>query len=219
MVWTRMHLLHNINTGSGSIDTIDEDVIAERKIALEFSEESSASRNEEVYAIVIQSLQHVFKATDNTAVKDLSVAMKYGECFGLLGPNGAGKSTTMSILCGTLVATSGRQYVAGKDIKKDLAVIQEYVGVCPQFDVVWKDLTVAEHLAFQARQRGIASALIRSTTQQAAHAVGLDGDGYYTKAGDLSGGMRRRLSIAMSIVGNPPIIFMDGKLVYIVYMV
>lgn len=186
----------------------DEDVAVERSVALGFAENTADA---EKFAIVIQQLRHVFKATDNTAVKDLSVAMPYGEVFGLLGPNGAGKSVTISILCGTLTATGGRQYVAGKDIKKDLAVIQEYVGVCPQFDVVWKDLTVAEHLAFQARQRGIPSALLRANTQQAAHAVGLDGDAFYTKAGDLSGGMRRRLSIAMSIVGNPPIIFMDGK--------
>ncbi len=77
--------------------------------------------------------------------------------------------------------------------------------------VVWKDLTVAEHLTFQARQRGIPSHRLSGEVQKAAISVGLDGDGFYTKAGDLSGGMRRRLSIAMSIVGNPPIIFMDGK--------
>ncbi len=76
---------------------------------------------------------------------------------------------------------------------------------------VWKDLTVAEHLAFQARQRGIPSHRLSGEVQKAAMSVGLDGDGFYTKAGDLSGGMRRRLSIAMSIVGNPPIIFMDGR--------
>lgn len=56
---------------------------------------------------------------------------------------------------------------------------------------------------------------INAKVQQAAVAVGLDGDGFYTKAGQLSGGMRRRLSIAMSLVGDPPIIFMDGKLIFI----
>lgn len=121
----------------------------------------------------------------------------------------AGKSTTMTILSGALRATAGKQYVAGKDLSHDTSAIHEYVGVCPQFDVVWADLTVFEHLSFQARQRGVSPALLSAEVQQAALAVGLDGDGYYTKAGELSGGMRRRLSIAMSIVGNPPIVFMD----------
>lgn len=78
--------------------------------------------------------------------------------------------------------------------------------------IVWKDLTVAEHLTFQARQRGIPAHRLSAEVQKAALSVGLDGDGFYTKAGDLSGGMRRRLSIAMSVVGNPPIIFMDGDI-------
>ena len=115
----------------------------------------------------------------------------------------------MTILSGALRATAGKQFVAGKDLSHDTTSIHEYVGVCPQFDVVWADLTVSEHLAFQARQRGISSDRLDAEVQQAALAVGLDGDGYYTKAGELSGGMRRRLSIAMSIVGNPPIVFMD----------
>lgn len=118
----------------------------------------------------------------------------------------------MSVLCGTLRATGGKQYVAGKDLSVDTTSIHQYVGVCPQFDVVWPDLTVAEHLAFQARQRGVLDRRLEASVQQAAVAVGLDGDGFFTKAGELSGGMRRRLSIAMSIVGDPPIIFMDGML-------
>ncbi len=121
-----------------------------------------------------------------------------------------GKTTTISILCGNLVATSGRIFVAGKELNLNPKLIQKYVGVCPQFDIVWPDLTVEEHLTFQARNRDIDKKQIPASVQQAALAVGLDGDGFFTKAVDLSGGMRRRLSIAMSIVGNPPIIIMDG---------
>jgi len=129
-----------------------------------------------------------------------------------------GKSTIMSILAGALRATAGNQYVMGKNLIEDTSAIYRYVGVCPQFDVVWHDLSVAEHLSFQARQRGIPSERLYSEVQQAAIAVGLDGDGFYTKAGELSGGMRRRLSIAMSIVGNPPIIFTDGKFLQFLYL-
>tara|TARA_B110000090_G_C13065943_1_gene325321 strand:- start:169 stop:420 length:252 start_codon:yes stop_codon:yes gene_type:complete len=83
--------------------------------------------------------------------------------------------------------------------------------------VTWPDLTVEEHLLFQARQVGVPNRLISSKVQQAALSVSLDGDSFHTKAAALSGGMRRRLSIAMSIIGDPPIVFMDepttGKLV------
>ncbi|KAJ1444037.1 P-loop containing nucleoside triphosphate hydrolase protein, partial [Ochromonadaceae sp. CCMP2298] len=143
------------------------------------------------------------------AVRDLSLALSLGECFGMLGPNGAGKSTTISILIGKLKASLGRQFVAGQDVGQNMAAVHRYIGVCPQFDVVWSDLTVAEHITFQARQRGVPTHMLSSKVQQAALAVGLDGDGFYTRAGDLSGGMRRRLSIAMSLVGDPPILFMD----------
>ena len=124
----------------------------------------------------------------------------------------------MSILSGTLRPSAGEIFLAGHDIQKSTDVLHKYVGVCPQFDVVWNDLSVSDHLSFQARQRGIPSERISAEVQQAAVAVGLDGDGFYTKAGQLSGGMRRRLSIAMSIVGNPPIIFMVREMLYVVYL-
>jgi ABC-type multidrug transport system ATPase subunit len=88
----------------------------------------------------------------------------------------SGKSTTISILSGTLLATAGKQYVAGCDLRVDPNLIHKYVGICPQFDVVWHDLTVAEHLSFQARQRGVPSGRLTAEVQKAALAVGLDGE-------------------------------------------
>jgi ABC-type multidrug transport system ATPase subunit len=117
----------------------------------------------------------------------------------------------MSILCGALQKSSGEIYLGGHNVSNNPGAIHQFVGVCPQFDVVWNDLTVAEHLSFQARQRGIPSGRVAAVVQQAAIAVGLDGDSFDTRAAQLSGGMRRRLSIAMSIVGDPTIILMDGK--------
>jgi ABC-type multidrug transport system ATPase subunit len=66
-----------------------------------------------------------------------------------------GKSTTISVLIGRLRATVGSQFIAGENVIDGLSKVHRYIGVCPQFDVVWTDLTVAEHLSFQARQRGI----------------------------------------------------------------
>ncbi|CAE7702122.1 Abca1, partial [Symbiodinium microadriaticum] len=124
-------------------------------------------------------------------------------------PNGAGKSTLVGILSGILDATSGEQYIGGKSIKTERTGIHKLVGICPQFDVVWGELTVEQHLTFQAEQRGIPSRLVYAEVQRVAIAVGLDGDGFRTQAARLSGGMRRRLSIGMSIVGDPPILFLD----------
>ena len=117
----------------------------------------------------------------------------------------------MSILCGALRAMEGELYIAGLSLRSRGEGLFSQIGCCPQFDVVWPDLTVSQHLAFEARQRGVREGRVSAEVQAAALSVGLDGDGFYTLAGQLSGGMRRRLSIAMSIVGNPPIIFMDGK--------
>lgn len=81
--------------------------------------------------------------------------------------------------------------------------IYDNVGVCPQDDIIWNDLTVEEHLTFQARQRGVPSNKIYAEVQRVAIAVGLDGDGFRTASSALSGGMRRRLSIGMCIIGDP----------------
>ena len=115
------------------------------------------------------------------------------------GPNGAGKSTLIGILSGVLDATSGQQYIGGLSLKTDKTDIHKLVGICPQFDIVWGELTVAEHLTFQAEQRGVPPRLVHAEVQRVAMAVGLDGDGFRTQAARLSGGMRRRLSIGASM--------------------
>lgn len=158
---------------------VDSDVIQEAAVALAYVPsqqimDGSVSRRRDSMAIVIQRLRHVFP-NGFQAVEDVSLALQYGEVFALLGPNGAGKSTIISILSGTLMATSGKQYVAGCDLQIDPKLIHKHVGICPQFDVVWHDLTVAEHLSFQARQRGVPSKRLVAEVQKAAVAVGLDG--------------------------------------------
>lgn len=104
--------------------------------------------------------------------------------------------------------TSGEIYLANQQISNSSA-LHQLVGICPQFDIIWEHLTVKQHLTFQAQQKGIPSNKIPGEVQRVACAVGLDGDGFVTPAGVLSGGMRRRLSIGMSIVGDPSIIILD----------
>lgn len=123
---------------------MDEDVIQEKVNALQFLPVPSSGLApaqgpgedslRDKLAIVIQNLRHIFP-NGTVAVKELSLALSYGECFGLLGPNGTGKSTTISILSGTLRASFGNVFIAGCDIEKDTSAIHRYVGICPQFDV------------------------------------------------------------------------------------
>ena len=116
----------------------------------------------------------------------------------------SGKTTLISALSGHIAPKNGSAiYIAGQNILQSADIIHSMVGVCPQEDIVWSELNVQQHLAFQAKQRGIPSPQISAEVQRVALLVNLDGDALLTPAAKLSGGMKRRLSIGMSIVGDP----------------
>jgi len=140
------------------------------------------------------------------AVKKLSLAIGKSECFGLLGMNGAGKSTTMNILSGIIYKTSGFAAISGRNIDTDMDLIRKEFGLCPQFDVLYEDLTCAEHLQFYARVKGVEN--VKKEVEYLLDKVQLL-DKKNTLAQSLSGGMRRRLSIALSLVGNPTTVMLD----------
>ena len=142
------------------------------------------------------------------ATKNFSLRIKSGEMFGLLGPNGAGKTTLISMLTGMYGPTSGNAWIAGNDIRNELEIVQLNIGLCPQFDLLWGDLTVEEHLLFFARLKGIEPEYEYERVSQAIKEVMLEKFRHYqTKS--LSGGMKRRLSVAISLVSDPKIIFLD----------
>jgi ABC-type multidrug transport system ATPase subunit len=143
------------------------------------------------------------------AVSELYLAVAANETLGLLGPNGAGKSTTLSVLSGVLSPTSGRCVVGGFDVSTELSSVYTHLGVCTQHDVVWPDLTVRQHLQFYARVKGVSSAYEGPLVQRIAEMVRLDGDPFWQPASALSGGMKRRLSLAVSLIGNPSIWVLD----------
>jgi ABC-type multidrug transport system ATPase subunit len=142
------------------------------------------------------------------ATKKFCLVIKKGEMFGLLGPNGAGKTTLISMLTGLYPANGGNAYIAGFDIKNRLDQVQLQMGVCPQFDILWKDLTVKEHLLFYARLKGISPQMEEQMADKAITEVKLERFANF-KTKQLSGGMRRRLSVAISLVGEPKIGFLD----------
>lgn len=159
--------------------------------------------------IKIDHLSKKYKGASKWSLKDLTVNVDYGECFGLLGPNGAGKSTALNILCGYLWPSNGTVKILEHDLLSEAQEISGMMGVCPQFDKSWDDLTVRQHFLFFARIKGIDPSLERGLAQKTAEMVSLDGDVMHQKASTLSGGNRRRISIAISLIGDPTIWLID----------
>jgi len=142
------------------------------------------------------------------ALNNFSLCLLKGECFGLLGPNGAGKTTLISILTGLYSPTDGYAWVSGYDIRNEIDYVHRNMGVCPQHDILWDDLTCIDHLLFYARLKGIDSKNEMAHVNKILQDVGLS-DSATKMAKQLSGGMKRRLSIGISLVGDSPILFLD----------
>ncbi|KRX09561.1 P-loop containing nucleoside triphosphate hydrolase [Pseudocohnilembus persalinus] len=164
------------------------------------------------FAMVTKNLKKTYKPVggrkQHTAVKDFYLSVERGEIFGLLGPNGAGKTTLISMLTGALPPTQGDAWIGGFNIQTQQDQIHSIIGVCPQFDLLWSNLTIYEHLEFYARLKGISEVQIPYQIDTVLKEVKLFN--FKNKlAKSLSGGMRRRLSVAISLIGNPHIIFLD----------
>ncbi|GMI02525.1 hypothetical protein TrLO_g8520 [Triparma laevis f. longispina] len=140
-------------------------------------------------------------------VNGVSVSMDRNEVFCLLGPNGAGKTTLFSLLTTMISHNTGSAFLSGVDVSKDPVKVREKIGVCPQHDVLYPNLSVREHLEFACRARGVRNPT--AGARRLAQTCELDGDPFNTPSSALSGGMRRRLSIAISVAGSPEIVFMD----------
>ncbi|CBZ23091.1 putative ABC1 transporter [Leishmania mexicana MHOM/GT/2001/U1103] len=142
------------------------------------------------------------------AVHDLSFGVVPGEVFGLLGTNGAGKTTTMSILCQEFYPTTGRVYVCGYDIVAESRDALQCIGYCPQFDATLDLLTVEEHLSVFAGIRGIVREQHKDVVRALLQLTGLR-EYRHTTSAALSGGNRRKLSVALSLIGGPPVVIFD----------
>ena len=124
-------------------------------------------------------------------------------------PSPLGKSTTLSILSGLYGPSSGVALISGHSVSVSLSSVYTLLGVCPQADRVWDDLTIRQHLVFYARLKGVSRASERALVQRTAEMVGLSGDVFNKAASTLSGGTKRRLSIAISLIGNPSVWLLD----------
>ena len=142
------------------------------------------------------------------AVESVSFAADKGQVFGLLGVNGAGKTTTFKMLCGLYCPSGGEIHVMGKDATKQMDQVRKHVGYCPQFDALWDLLTPREHVLLYAKIRGYTGQELQDVVNTKLAELDLL---EYTNvaAGTLSGGNKRKLSVAMALVGEPELVFLD----------
>lgn len=156
--------------------------------------------------IEIKELNKSFK--DIKAVNDLSLKVKEGELFAFLGLNGAGKSTTISILCGQLTKDSGKVFIDGFDIDKNLNSIKSMLGVVFQNSVLDKPLSVRDNLKNRASLYGITGKDFEKRLKELSELLELD-ELLNRTVGKLSGGQRRRVDIARALLHSPKILILD----------
>ncbi|MBN1316750.1 MAG: ABC transporter ATP-binding protein [Anaerolineales bacterium] len=143
-----------------------------------------------------------------TAVKDLSIDVFEGEVFGLLGPNGAGKTTSISMMCGLLKPDKGRVWIQGELLTGGKDQVKTRVGVCPQEIVLWERLTCREQLQLIGEMYGMPGRQARLRANQLLEELDL-AEKSKKQARTLSGGMKRRLNLAMALVHDPQIVVLD----------
>ncbi|KAJ8271263.1 hypothetical protein COCON_G00101220, partial [Conger conger] len=158
--------------------------------------------------VFIQGLVKVYSHGNKLAVDGLTLGFYEGQITSFLGHNGAGKTTTMSILTGLFPPTSGTAYILGKDIRKDLSTIRQSLGVCPQHNVLFSMLTVEEHVWFYARLKGLSEEAVKAEMEQIVSDIGLP-EKRQARTNTLSGGMQRKLSVALAFVGGSKVIILD----------
>ncbi|XP_072168499.1 cholesterol transporter ABCA5-like [Diadema setosum] len=190
------------------IDEEDEDIVTERKRVDNIFDENKTC------AVAIQELRREFvkrtkeKESTKVAVRNLSLAVETGEVLGLLGPNGAGKTTTMNMVTADFAPTNGQVRVGGNDITSAVSSAYQAMGYCPQIDPLWDDLTLREHLETYAAFKGIHKAdrsLIADHYMDCLKVT----EHADKKAKELSGGTKRKLCFALSMLGEPQIVLLD----------
>lgn len=156
-------------------------------------------------------VNHIHKRYGSVvACENVSFGLEYGECFALLGISGAGKTTTFKCLTGECYPTYGDLSINGHDVTTSSGFQQarKMIGYCPQFDTIFEGLTVMEHLQIYAALKGIKASLRQKLIDK--QIVDMDLVDYVNiRANNLSGGNKRKLSVSIAMIGNPPLVFLD----------
>jgi len=201
------------NQASGNVDrssmignktfnpaAIDEDIIEEH--------DRVATKSPEDLPVRVVDLKKTYGSV--TAVENISFGLEYGECFALLGVSGAGKTTCFKSLTGEIYPTEGKVSISGNNIASATGFenARKMIGYCPQFDAIFTGLTVLEHLQIYGSLKGIKRNLLGKLIDKAIQDMDLE-DYRHIAANNLSGGNKRKMSVAMAMLGNPPLVFLD----------
>uniref|UniRef100_A0A452I3H1 P-type phospholipid transporter n=1 Tax=Gopherus agassizii TaxID=38772 RepID=A0A452I3H1_9SAUR len=158
--------------------------------------------------VCVQNLVKIFAGRTKPAVDGMNVTFYEGQITAFLGHNGAGKTTTMSILTGLFPPTSGTVLVGGKDIQIHMDSIRQSLGMCPQYNILFNHLTVAEHILFYAQLKGRSREEAVLEMEMILEDIGLPHK-RNEEAQNLSGGMQRKLSVAIAFVGEAKVVVLD----------
>ena len=182
-----------------SVD-VDEDVKREEDRVM-------ASKDPGDDVIQLRQLRKVYNG-EKVAVDRITFGLKRGQCFGLLGINGAGKTTTFSMISGENAPTKGTAILCGMDMLEEPVKVRRLLGMCPQTHALLDLLTVREHLELFGRIKGVPKEDLEDVILYRMEDMGIM---QYAdkKAYSLSGGNKRKLSVAQALIGNPPLVLMD----------
>ncbi|KAG5522842.1 hypothetical protein RHGRI_034849 [Rhododendron griersonianum] len=197
----------------------DEDVHEEENTVKQAASEGEVDTN---IAVQIRGLVKMYPGTTKIgcckcektshyhALKGLWVNVAKDHLFCLLGPNGAGKTTAINCLTGITPVTAGDALIYGCSVRSSVGMsnIRRIIGVCPQFDILWDALSGQDHLHLFASIKGLPPASINSVAQKSLAEVMLT-EAAKIRAGSYSGGMKRRLSVAIALIGDPKLVILD----------
>ncbi len=156
--------------------------------------------------VVVKDLQKSFK--DFKAVDGVSFSIFKGEIFGLLGPNGAGKTTTIRMMSTVLPMDAGDITIGGHSVKKNAESVRSIIGVCPQDLALYEDLSAMDNMVFFGRMVGMDGEDAREQALANLKLMGLE-ERAKGKVGKFSGGMKRRINLAIALMGHPQLLFLD----------
>ncbi|KAI3865315.1 hypothetical protein MKX03_037293 [Papaver bracteatum] len=205
----------------------DEDVLEEKRVVKDQMRENYSMDNDLNIAVQLRGLAKAYPGTIKLkrcggccctltrtstyhAVKGVWMNFEKDQLFCLLGPNGAGKTTLINCLIGNIPVTGGDALIYGNSVRSSVGMtnIRRLIGVCPQFDILWAELSCQEHLQLFGSIKGLPSSSLNSIVKELLAKVKL-ADAARVRAGSCSGGMKRRLSVACSLMGDPKLVILD----------
>ncbi len=209
---------NNLNSSSNDIK-LDSDNNLKTNL-VDVKNEEEVEDNSKEYMITVKNLRKIYnngvsilcsccsKSKGKVAVKNLSFCLEKGECFGLLGLNGAGKTTTFKCITQELYQNNGEIIFDGVNLKNNFKFIINKFGYCPQYDAIFEYLTVYENLEFYSKLKGVKEECMESLITALIKEMRLE---EFTNkiSGRLSGGNKRKLSVAIAMLCNPPVILLD----------